>query len=116
MAERKRSVATLDDSITRENPHGIHRTTLAYNEETMLCHFRMKTGAAIPLHEHVAVQNGYLISGRVRFKFADGSEFIAEPGTSYAFDSHQQHGAEVLEDSEVIEVFSPMRPEYADAQ
>ena len=115
MAGTKRSIATLGDSTTRENPQGIHRTTLAYNEASMLCHFRLQTGAMIPLHAHAAVQVGYLISGKVRFKFADGSQFVAEPGTSYVFDPHQRHGAEVLEDSEVIEVFSPMRPEYADA-
>ena len=35
-----------------------------------------------------------------------------KPGSSYVFDSMETHSAEVLEDSEVIEVFAPMRPEY----
>jgi quercetin dioxygenase-like cupin family protein len=97
-----------------ENPVGIQRTTLAYNAETMLCHFIMKKGAEIPLHDHAAVQNGYVISGRVQFRDKDGDAFIAETGSGYAFSSHEQHGALVLEDAEVIECFAPMRPEYAD--
>ena len=97
-----------------ENPEGIQRTTLAFNKETMLCHFIMKKGAVIPLHNHEAVQNGYVISGQVQFRNSDGDLFLAESGTGYTFDGFEEHGAEVMEDAEVIECFAPMRPEYAD--
>ncbi len=70
--------------------------------------------ARIPLYSHVAVQNGYVIRGKVRFQLAGGRSFVAVPGSSYVFDTREEHGAEVLEDSAVIEVFAPMRPEYAD--
>lgn len=80
----------------------------------MLCHFVMKEGAEIPLHNHDAVQNGYVISGRVQFRDEGGDAFIAEAGSGYAFGANEKHGALVLEDSEVIECFAPMRPEYAD--
>jgi len=109
----KRPLAQRKDSRTVENPPGIFRTTLAYNGELMLCHFRMQAGAEIPLHGHEAVQNGYLIRGRVRFFLEDGSGFTAEAGTGYVFDSEQKHGAEVLEEAEAVECFAPMRPEYA---
>lgn len=112
--EAKRNYCKRDDFNAVENPPGIHRTTLAFNAQTMLCHFEMKKGAAIPLHNHEAVQNGYIIAGRVQFKKKDGDAFVAEAGTGYAFDAWEQHGAVVLEDSEVIECFAPMRPEYAD--
>ncbi|MHA1820814.1 MAG: cupin domain-containing protein [Promethearchaeota archaeon] len=90
---------------------GIFRRTLAYNEETMLCHFDMKKGAKIPLHDHIHVQIGYVIKGKIKF-FTENGEFIASAGDSYVFDSNEKHGAELLEDSEVIEVFSPCRSEY----
>lgn len=101
------------DRPTIENPPGIFRTTIAYNDETMLCHFQMKAGAQIPLHHHPAVQNGYVIRGRVQFIQEDGSGFIAEAGSGYVFGSDEPHGATVLEDAEVIECFAPQRPEYA---
>ncbi|TFG00428.1 MAG: cupin domain-containing protein [Promethearchaeota archaeon] len=90
---------------------GIYRKTLAYNDETMLCFFRLEKDAIIPLHYHKATQIGYLIKGKIKF-ILDNNEFIAQPGDSYVFDSNEKHGAEILEDSEVIEVFSPAREEY----
>ena len=106
------AVAQREDRPVVENPPGILRTTLAWNEQSMLCHFRMAKGARIPLHDHPAVQNGYLLSGRVRFH--GGAEtFIAVPGTGYCFASGEPHGAEVLEDSEAVECFTPARIEYA---
>jgi quercetin dioxygenase-like cupin family protein len=100
------------DRPTIENPPGIYRTTMAYNDETMLCHFHMKAGAQIPLHHHPAVQNGYVIRGRLQFIREDGSSFAAEAGAGYVFGPDEPHGATVLEDAEVIECFAPKRPEY----
>jgi quercetin dioxygenase-like cupin family protein len=115
MANNKRKKAELSQLNPVEKPEGIFRTTLAYNDETMLCHFHMKKGAAIPLHNHGPAQIGYVISGKVKFLNEDGStNFVAEKGTSYVFDPDETHGAEVLEDAEVLECFAPSRPEYAD--
>lgn len=97
-----------------ENPPGIKRTTLAYQADTMLCHFTMRRGAEIPLHSHDAVQNGYVISGKVQFRDESGDSFLATAGSGYVFGSQEKHGALVVEDAEVIECFSPMRAEYAD--
>ena len=97
-----------------ENPPGIVRTTMSYEPQSMLCHIRMSRGARVPLHNHEAVQHGYVIRGRVHFLQKDGPGFEATPGVSYVFHAHEHHGAEVLEDAEVVEFFTPMRPEYAD--
>lgn len=109
-----RKIASLSESTAVENPPGIRRTALAYHKDIMLCHFSMKKGAEIPLHNHGPAQNGYIISGRVLFRKEDGSEFTAEAGTGYVFEPWEKHGAKVLEDSQVIEAFSPMRPEYSE--
>ncbi len=115
MANSSRNRAQRDQLEAVENPVGILRTTMAYNDQSMLCHFRMKKGAEIPLHHHPAAQNGYVVSGKIEFKTGDGTEtFLAAAGSGYAFGPDEPHGANVLEDAEVIEVFSPMRPEYAD--
>lgn len=108
----KRETAKRSDIAPVENPPGIFRTTLTYNEQIMLCHFLLKRGAKIPLHHHEAAQNGYLVRGRMRFFREDGWEFIAVPGSAWCFDSNVAHGAEVLEDSEAVECFAPARPEY----
>jgi quercetin dioxygenase-like cupin family protein len=93
---------------------GIFRTTMSYNETSMLCYFHFKKGATIPLHKHEAVQNGFVIKGRVKFLMDEERSFIVEDGDGYIFGSNEPHGSEVLEDTELIECFSPMRTEYAD--
>lgn len=104
---------TLKNAKTEEGPDGVFRTTLSYGDEAMLCHFEARKGAKIPLHNHPAVQSGFCIKGKVRFQRGeDGDHFIAEPGTSYFFGPNEHHAADFIEDSEFVEVFSPMRPEY----
>jgi len=93
---------------------GVFRKTLTYNKELMLCHFIMEKGAHIPLHNHKAVQNGYVIKGKIKFFKKDGSYFIAEAGESYVFDSMEYHGSDIYEDTELIESFYPAREEYMD--
>ena len=109
----EKPLANLDDIESVEALPGIYRKTLAYNPQVMMCHFVLKAGAVMPQHHHEAAQAGYLISGRLKFKTADGG-FEVGPGASYTFGPNQEHGASALEDTEVIEVFTPMRPEYAD--
>ena len=103
---------SIDDAVAVENPPGVVRKTLAYNKETMLCHFTLQKGARIPLHNHEAVQIGYVVSGHARF--LGDNEFEATAGESYCIDSGVTHGTEALEDTVYVEVFSPSREEYED--
>jgi quercetin dioxygenase-like cupin family protein len=112
--EKTRKRAELSSLESVENPPGIFRTTLSYDEQSMLCHFRLTKGVTIPVHNHEAIQHGYLIRGKLRFLLKEGKTFLATPGSSYIFESGEYHGAEVLEDSEAIDFFVPVRPEYAD--
>ena len=94
---------------------GIVRRTLSYNDDAMLCHIELAKGSQIPLHHHEPVQIGMCLSGKVRFfGEQDEDEFIATDGDAYVMASNKPHGAEALEDSTVVEVFAPSRPEYAD--
>ncbi|HTP57901.1 MAG TPA: cupin domain-containing protein [Spirochaetia bacterium] len=110
---KARKVAVRKDTSLVENPPGIFRATLAYNDQLMVCHYTMKRNAHVPLHGHPAAQNGYVIRGKLRMTRESGDSFIAEAGTGYCFSPDERHGADVLEDSEVIECFAPMRPDYA---
>ena len=115
MADNVRNRGQRQELDAVENPKGIFRTTLSYNDQVMICHFTMTKGAEIPLHHHPAAQSGYVISGKVEFRRGEGDKtFLTVPGTGYSFAPDEPHGAHVLEESEVIEVFAPMRPEYAD--
>ncbi|MCX6934836.1 MAG: cupin domain-containing protein [Verrucomicrobia bacterium] len=91
---------------------GIERRTLVFNPDVMICHFSQRAGARIPIHDHVAVQAGYVVRGKMRFFLGDGTSFEAIAGDAYLFESWERHGSEALEDSELVESFTPSRPEY----
>ena len=90
---------------------GVNRKTLVYGEKTLLAEFILTKGSMIPEHAHPYEQTGYLVKGKLCFTI--GSEIIdAEPGDSWCIPSDKIHGAEVLEDSLAIEMFSPVREDY----
>ena len=91
---------------------GLKRSTLSFNVEIMMCLFEQETGAEVALHTHEAVQNGYVISGKLKFFKTDGSYVIGEAGDSYTFNSMEPHGSVCLEHALFIENFTPMRKEY----
>lgn len=73
----------------------------------------------IPVRRRICCHEGWLLStsnktGKIQFLQKDGQSFIVQPEESCVFDSEEYHDSEILEDSETIECFSPMRPEYAD--
>jgi len=107
-----RPVARRSEVPGVENPPGVIRRTLSYDQHSMLCHFHLEEGARIPVHHHRALQHGYVIRGRVRFVREGETSFVAEAGCGYLFTSDEPHGAEALEESEVVDFFTPLRPEY----
>jgi quercetin dioxygenase-like cupin family protein len=114
MSAAKKPTAYQTVCTEKEVLPGVVRTTLAYIDEAMICHFRLQKGAEIPPHNHEAVQAGYVVSGKIHFIREDGSEFVADPGCGYAFSPNEKHQAHILEDSTVIEFFTPSRLEYID--
>ncbi len=84
---------------------------LTFGDNSMLCEFHLKKGSVVPLHQHPQEQTGYLISGRMRFSGENG-EFVAGPGSSWSFKGGVNHAADVLEDTVLVEVFSPVRMDY----
>jgi quercetin dioxygenase-like cupin family protein len=100
-----------DDSGFKEVLEGIRIKTLVYGDRTLLTEFRLSGGKDLPRHAHVYEQTGYLVKGRIRIHIGDQS-FEAEPGDSWTIPGNVEHGADSLEDSMVVEVFSPVREDY----
>ena len=94
---------------------GIKRKTLVYGERTLMCEFVLKKDTAMAEHSHPHEQAGYLVKGRLRFS-VDKEAFDAQPGDSWCFLGGVEHSVKVLEDSVVIEIFSPVREEFLPEQ
>lgn len=90
---------------------GVVRRTMATGEAMMLCEVTLDAGAIVPMHQHIHEQVGYVVRGRVSFEI-DGETLILGAGDSYAIGSNIPHEARAIEDSIVIDVFSPPREEY----
>ena len=96
---------------SRQLLEGVDLTTLVHGEKTLMGRFRIAKGAAIPPHSHPHEQTGIMISGRLQFK-VDGQTMDVEPGDSWCLPGGVEHSVQALEDSVVVEVFSPVREDY----
>jgi len=90
---------------------GISQKTLVYGERTLMTEFLLKKGSRLPNHSHPHEQTGYLVTGRIRLSIG-AQEYDVMPGDSWCIPSGVEHGAEILEDSVGLEVFSPVREDY----
>jgi len=109
-----RYFANLQTGKRVQRASGIERVTLAYNESTMLCYFYLKKGSSLPMHTHLAAQNGIVLKGEVVFLKGNGERHHLHAGDAYLFDSMAPHGSEILEDTELLECFTPAREDYLD--
>lgn len=90
---------------------GVELKTLVHGEKTHMCEFRVAAGGVIPRHRHSHEQTGYLVSGRVNFHLGE-TLLEARPGDCWCVPGDVEHWAETLEDSVIVEVFSPVRDDY----
>jgi quercetin dioxygenase-like cupin family protein len=90
---------------------GIQLKTLAYGKKTLFAEFRLGKGRVLPKHSHPHEQTGYLVSGNIRLTIGVET-FLVKPGDCWCIEGGVEHGAEILEDSVAIEVFSPVREDY----
>lgn len=90
---------------------GISIKSLVNGEKTLLAEFQLKKGETLPKHSHPYEQTGYMVSGKLIFHLADES-FEAAAGDAWNVPSDVEHSVDILEDSVVVEVFTPARPDY----
>lgn len=90
---------------------GIELKTLVHGEKTLMVEFLLEKGRILPKHSHPHEQTGYLVKGRIRLAIGT-TEFEVMPGDSWCIPANLEHGAEIIEDSVAVEVFSPVREDY----
>ena len=101
----------IDTGYSLQLLKGVYFTTLVHGEKTLMGQFKITKGSVIPTHSHPHEQTGIMISGKLRFNL-DGEIWDVEAGDSWCLPGNIEHSAEALENSVVIEVFSPVREDY----
>ena len=91
---------------------GIQRRFLTASRLT-IARFSLKKDAVVPLHSHDHEQVSYVVTGALRFNVA-GEDITVRAGEALQIPSWAEHRVDVLEDTEVIDVFAPVRQDWLD--
>jgi quercetin dioxygenase-like cupin family protein len=88
------------------------RQVLAWSPQLMLVRHTFEKGWKGARHSHPHHQLVYVVSGHIRFQ-AEGKTWEMRAGDSIVVNGGVEHEASASEPSEVLDVFTPFRQEYA---
>jgi hypothetical protein len=93
-------VVVKADAASESQPEaGLTRAVMAYNDKLFLAEHKMVKGWAGSLHSHLKVT-------------CQGKTFDVRSRDSFVVRGGVEHGASAVEDSVVIDVFTPCREDY----
>lgn len=84
---------------------------VVHTEQMTIARLEMKAGTEVPAHQHHNAQLSMVVSGKVKF-FVSGIPVIVAAGQLLELKPDQPHGVEVLEDSVVVDLFTPPREDW----
>ena len=90
---------------------GVRRQTITTGTTMYQMRARLDAGSRLPVHQHPQEQITHVITGRLRMLVA-GTPHELGPGESIYLPGNTPHGVETIEDSLVIDTFSPPRDDY----
>jgi len=112
MTESSIGVVSSNDNGMTNPEDGLRRQVMSYSQNMMLVRHRMRKGWVGTRHSHPHEQMVYVVSGHLVFQHP-GGQFDAKAGDSFLVPGDVEHQASALEDSEVLDVFTPYREDYA---
>ncbi len=89
------------------------RLRTPYGENLMLSYLEMEDGAVVPLHHHPHEQGGVLLKGRLELTIGEETR-IVEAGSLFLIPPNVPHRAVAIGPAVVLDVFSPVREDYAE--
>lgn len=102
----------FDDTVAWETVNeGIRRKIHSYDKNLMLVVVEFKKGSVGYVHKHYHTQLSYLISGSFEVQIGDEKK-IQKAGDSYFILPDIEHGVVALEDSVLLDVFTPHREDF----
>ncbi len=95
---------------------GVVRKVLAYSENLMTVELHFDKGAVGAKHRHPHEQIGYLISGSLLYQEEGKEDKVLSAGDTYYVAPDVEHGVEALEDTKLLDVFTPMRRDFVNQE
>jgi len=90
---------------------GLKRRVLAYNDKLFVAEHEMKKGWVGTVHRHPHDQVVYIVRGHLTVT-CQGRTFDVRAGDTFVVRGGTEHGAWAVEDSLVVDVFTPAREDY----
>jgi unsaturated pyranuronate lyase len=102
------------DDLPREKVTDLLDRRLICGERTMLAHVSLKKGCIVPAHSHHNEQLTYVLEGALRFWLGEDGrdEVVVHGGEVLVLPLNVRHKGEALEDTVVVDVFSPPRLDW----
>jgi quercetin dioxygenase-like cupin family protein len=102
--------------MKNENPWiqicpGIKRQTAASGKTMYQMTARLDAGSKMPQHQHPQEQIVHILEGRMKL-IVNGTPHELIAGDSFYLASNVAHGVETIENTRVLDTFSPPRDEY----
>ena len=90
---------------------GVRRRIMGYDPNLMMVHVEFKKGSIGYLHKHPHTQVTYIESGSFEVQIG-GEKKILGGGDCYFIPPNIDHGVVALEDSQLTDVFTPVREDF----
>jgi quercetin dioxygenase-like cupin family protein len=94
----------LNPLVTRRVIHTVAMT---------VARLRIAKSAVVPAHRHVNEQLAMVEQGALKFDL-DGEQILVSAGQALAIPSGVPHGVEAMEDTVVMDLFTPRRQDWID--
>lgn len=91
---------------------GTTRKILSYSKNLMAAELTFPKGATGARHSHPHEQIGYIISGSLIYQEEGQKDKILQAGDTYYVAPNVIHGVEILEDTKLLDIFTPMREDF----
>lgn len=108
------------DTADEDNPIPLLNRRKILGEQMLLARVKLSKGCHVDVHSHVSEQIAVILSGRVRWTFVreNGTTEYVEAGAGEVgvMPSNVPHGVDALEDTEILDILTPIAPMGVDSQ
>lgn len=105
-------VVVTQREATESHPEpGLTRKIMAYNDKLFLAEHNMAAGWQGSFHKHPHEQIVYIVRGHLKIT-CQGKTFDVRTGDTFVVRGGVEHGASAVEESLVVDVFTPCREDY----
>src|SRR5688572_23961077 len=102
------------NDLPKEQVSAMLDRRLITGDRVMVAHVYLKKGCIVPEHRHENEQITYILEGSLRLWFGNDEkrEVTLGPGEVLRIPPNLPHGAEALEDTLDVDIFSPPRQDW----